>query len=110
MDPRKWPRRMVETAFTTAKTMLALPFKIRDEITAINELRTIGQVRQTHTFTWRYGDIAQLLVKATGETFRGMKEIYRAPWKLWSDTIGADDGKRHLLQTISLCGRKVVLL
>ncbi|XP_022118554.2 uncharacterized protein LOC110995611 isoform X1 [Pieris rapae] len=107
VDPRKWPRRMFETAFTTAKTMLTLPFKIRDEITAINELRTIGLVRQTDTFTWKYGDIAQLLVKATGETLRGMKEAYRAPWKLWTDTIGADDGKRHLLQTISLCGRKV---
>ncbi|CAF4815135.1 unnamed protein product [Pieris macdunnoughi] len=67
----------------------------------------IGLVRQTNTFTWKYGDIAQLLVKATGETLRGMKDAYRAPWKLWTDTIGADDGKRHLLQSIFFCGRKV---
>ncbi|CAK1545870.1 unnamed protein product [Leptosia nina] len=107
VDPRKWPRRMLETALSTSKTILTLPIKIRDEMVAVNQLRTTGQVRQTHTLTWKYGDLAQLFVKATSETLRGMKEAYRAPWKLWTDTIGADDGKRHLLQTISLCGRKV---
>ncbi|CAG4919034.1 unnamed protein product [Colias eurytheme] len=107
VDPRKWPRRMIDAALTTTKIFVTLPFRMRDEILALNELKNTGQVRQTHTLTWKYGDLIQLFVKALGETIRGTVEAYRAPRKLWTDTIGADDGKRHLLQTISLCGRKV---
>lgn len=108
VDPRKWPGRIIDTALSTTRTLFTLPLKLWDEITAVQELHTFGQVRRIHTLTWKYGDILKLLMKATGETLRGAKEAYRAPWKLWTDTIGADDGKRHLLQTISLCGRKVL--
>lgn len=52
--------------------------------------------------------LAQLAVKASGEAWRGMLEAYRAPIKLWTDTLRPDNnGQRHALQTVSLCGRKV---
>lgn len=88
---------------------LRLPVTLRDEVMALNDLRTTGQVRHVNTLIWKYGDIGQLWVKATLEALRGIIEIYRAPANFWTDAIRADGGKRHLLQTVSLCGRKVRL-
>lgn len=106
-DPRKWPRRVLGTTMSTTRTVLKLPFTIKDELIALNELRINGHVRQTNTLTWKYAELAQLCVRAMYEAWRGVVETYRAPAKLWEDTVRADDGKRHLLQTVSLCGRKV---
>lgn len=107
LDPRKWPRRTVNAALTTARMILTLPFLIKNEIKALNELRNCGHVKQMDTLTWKYAELAQLCAKASAETFRGLHEIYRAPHRLWTEAIRADDGQRHLLQTVSLCGRKV---
>ncbi|XP_069358163.1 uncharacterized protein [Maniola hyperantus] len=106
-DPRKWPRKFFETTYSTTRMFLRLPASIRDEVLALNDLRTTGQVRHVNTLTWKYGDIGLLWVKATVEALLGLIEIYRAPANFWTVTISADDGKRHLLQTVSLCGRKV---
>lgn len=92
---------------TTCRTIVKLPFRIKDELVALNELRCTGHVRQMSTLTWQYAELAQLCVRALYEAWRGVVETYRAPAKLWEDTVSADDGKRHLLQTVSLCGRKV---
>ncbi|RVE43849.1 hypothetical protein evm_011517 [Chilo suppressalis] len=108
VDPRKWPRRAFNAALTTALTIIKFPIRLRDEIVALNQLRKIGHVKEMHTLTWKYAELAQLCARAVSEACRGMLEIYRAPAKLWEDTVGADDGKSHLLQTVSLCGRKVV--
>ncbi|XP_063824081.1 uncharacterized protein LOC135073812 [Ostrinia nubilalis] len=107
-DPRKWPRRLFSVALTTTKSIIKLPLRLRDELVALNELRTTGQVKQFNTLTWQYAEIAQLCARAVSEAWRGLVETYRAPSKLWEDTVRADDGKRHLLQTVSLCGRKVI--
>lgn len=107
-DPRKWPKRTFKTITTSTVLMLKLPFRVRDEILALNELKNTGHVKQPNTLTWRYGELAQLCVRATNEAWNGLLEIYRAPAKLWTDTIRTDDGKRHLLQAVSLCGRKVI--
>lgn len=64
-------------------------------------------MRLSHTLTWKYAELGQLCARATGEAWRGAVEVYRAPAQLWHDTVRADDGKRHLLQSVSLCGRKV---
>ncbi|KAM3967347.1 uncharacterized protein ACR2FA_011692 [Aphomia sociella] len=106
-DPRKWFSRIFNTALTTSREVIRLPLRVKDELLALNELRCTGQVNQAHTLTWKYGELAQLCVRASNEAWRGLVETYRAPGKLWEDTIGADDGRRHMLQTISLCGRKV---
>ncbi|XP_023941810.1 uncharacterized protein LOC112048508 [Bicyclus anynana] len=106
-DPRKWPRKIFEATYSTARMFINLPTCIWDEVIALNELRTTGQVRHVNTLTWKYGDIGQLWVKATVEALRGLIEIYRAPANFWTDTIHADGGKRHILQTVSLSGRKV---
>ncbi|XP_039749563.1 uncharacterized protein LOC120626223 isoform X2 [Pararge aegeria] len=106
-DPRKWPRKIFEATYSTTQIFLRLPASIRDEVMALNDLRTTGQVKHINTLTWKYGDIGQLWVKATAEAMRGLVEIYRAPSNFWTDTIRADGGKRHILQTVSLCGRKV---
>ncbi|XP_013200230.2 uncharacterized protein LOC106142857 [Amyelois transitella] len=106
-DPRKWPQRVIGTALTTTKEFLKLPIRVKDELMALNEIRCTGQTRQAHTLTWKYGELGQLCARASKEAWRGIVETYRAPAKLWEDTIGADDGQRHLLQTVSLCGRKV---
>lgn len=74
---------------------------------ALLELKRNGHVRLSHTLTWKYAELGQLCVRATGEAWRGAVEVYRAPAQLWNDTVTADDGKRHLLQSVSLCGRKV---
>lgn len=66
-----------------------------------------GHVRNLDTVTWRYAELGQLCVAALDEAGKGLIEVYRAPARLWTETVGADDGKRHLLQTVSLCGRKV---
>ncbi|CAG4991936.1 unnamed protein product [Parnassius apollo] len=107
-DPRKWPRLTIKAALTTARTFIKLPFRIKDELTAIMELKSTGNVQQTQTLTWRYAKLVQMFTYATLEAWRCAVEVYRAPAELWIDTVGADDGKRHLLQTVSLCGRKVV--
>lgn len=83
------------------------PFRLRDELVALNELKNYGYAKQPNTITWKYGELAYLCARATGEAWQGLVEIYKAPSKLWTDTIRTDDGKRHLLQTVSLCGRKV---
>ncbi|KAG6455398.1 uncharacterized protein LOC115446888 isoform X2 [Manduca sexta] len=106
-DPRKWPRHTFGSMFFTIRTLIKFPFRLKDELVALNELKRFGHAKQPDTLTWKYGELAQLCVRATSEAWRGMMEIYRAPAKLWTDTIRADDGQRHLLQTISLCGRKV---
>lgn len=106
-DPRKWPRKIFGATYSTARMFLRLPVTLRDEVMALNDLRTTGQVRHVNTLTWKYGDIGQLWVKATLEALRGIIEIYRAPANFWTDAIRAEGGKRHLLQTVSLCGRKV---
>lgn len=92
---------------TTTKTAVNLPFQLRDEIKALKELKSTGQVSHPNTLTWKYGELAQLWVRATVEAWRGLVETYRAPGKLWEDTVRADDGHRNLLQTVNLCGRKV---
>lgn len=97
----------IGAAFSSLRQFVRLPFRIRNEIVALNELRTCGHARQADTMTWRYAELAQLCASAAGETMRGAAELYRAPSRLWTDTVGADDGNRHLLQTVSLCGRKV---
>ncbi|XP_053603817.1 uncharacterized protein LOC128671395 [Plodia interpunctella] len=107
VDPRKWPQRLFSSAVTTTKEFLRLPVRLKDELVALNEIRCTGQTRQAHTLAWKYGELGQLCARATVEAWRGVVETYRAPAKLWEDTIGADDGQRHLLQTVSLCGRKV---
>ncbi|KPJ02853.1 hypothetical protein RR46_02780 [Papilio xuthus] len=107
-DPRKWPRLTLSAAFSTARAFLKLPFTLKDELTAIREFKLTGHVKQTNTITWKYAELAQTLMNATLEAWRCAVEVYRAPAELWSDTVGADDGNRHLLQTVSLCGRKVV--
>lgn len=86
-----------------------LPLRLIDELRALLELKNTGHVKLSHTLTWKYAELAQLCVRATGEAWRGVVEAYRAPGQLWTDTIGVDDGPRHLLQTVSLCGRKVSL-
>lgn len=106
-DPRKWINRIFNTALTATGKVIRLPIRIKDELVALNELRNTGQVSQAHTLTWKYGELAQLCVRATNEVWRGLVEAYRAPASLWDETVGADDGRRHMLQTISLCGRKV---
>ncbi|XP_059056672.1 uncharacterized protein LOC131850467 [Achroia grisella] len=106
-DPRKWLNRIFNTALSTTGKVIRLPVRIKDELVALNELRSTGQVSQAHTLTWKYGELAQLCVRATHEAWRGLIETYRAPANLWEETVGADDGRRHMLQTISLCGRKV---
>lgn len=106
-DPRKWPRRVFNAAVTTARAAVNLPFQLRDEVKALKELKDTGQVNHPNTLTWKYGELAQLWVRATIEAWRGLVETYRAPSKLWEDTVKADDGHRHLLQTVNLCGRKV---
>lgn len=110
MDPRKWPRRTFNAAFSTTRATMKLPLQIRDELKAIKELRNTGRVMYPHTLTWKYGELAQLWVRATLEAWRGLVEAYRSPGKFWTDTVGADDGQRHLLQTVNLCGRKVGVL
>jgi hypothetical protein len=107
MDPRKWPRRAFFATFTTTRTVIKLPVILRDELHALNQLRTTGHVKEMHTLTWKYAELAQLCARAWQEAWNGLVEIYRAPAKLWDDTVRSDDGKRHLLQTVSLCGRKV---
>ncbi|XP_072940127.1 uncharacterized protein [Epargyreus clarus] len=107
LDPRKWPRTILGTAMTTTRTIVTFPYKVWDELLALNELRATGHVRRSHTMTWKYGEIAQLWARASAEAWRGVVQAYRAPSRLWTDTVGADDGKRHLLQSVSLCGRKV---
>ncbi|XP_046962959.1 uncharacterized protein LOC124532230 [Vanessa cardui] len=107
IDPRKWPKRIFLATYSATQMLLKLPTMIRDEVVAINDLRTTGRVKKTNTFTWRYGDIGTLCVKATGEALRAMSELYKAPAYFWTDTVRSDDGKRHMLQTVSLCGRKV---
>lgn len=87
--------------------MFKLPSIVRDEVIAFNELLTTGRVKQTHTYIWKYSDIGQLCMKATNEALKVLIEMYRAPSCFWNDIIRADDGKRHMLQTVSLCGRKV---
>ncbi|XP_026737587.1 uncharacterized protein LOC113500874 [Trichoplusia ni] len=106
-DPRKWPGLVFGAAYTSIRQFFTMPLKIRNEIVALNELRTCGHVRQPDTLTWKYTELAQLCLGAFGEVQRGVLEVYRAPARLWTDIVGADDGKRHLLQTVSLCGRKV---
>ncbi|CAK1598615.1 unnamed protein product [Parnassius mnemosyne] len=107
-NPRKWPRLTVRTALTATRTFIKLPFRIKDELIALRELKNIGNVQQTQTITWRYAKLMQMFTHATLEAWRCAVEVYKAPAELWADTVGADDGKRHLLQTASLCGRKVV--
>ncbi|XP_068631266.1 uncharacterized protein [Battus philenor] len=107
-DPRKWPRLTIGAALSTTRTILKLPFMIKDELKAVRELRTTGHVQQTNTITWKYAELAQMFINASVEAWKCAVEVYRAPAEMWNDAVGADDGKRHLLQTISLCGRKVV--
>ncbi|XP_048479089.1 uncharacterized protein LOC105380624 [Plutella xylostella] len=107
IDPRKWPRAIISTTYTTLRTILRLPLTIREEILALRDLNKSGQVYYTNTYTWKYAGLAQLAVRAGSEAWRGMVAAYRAPAKLWTDTIRSDDGQRHALQTVSLCGRKV---
>lgn len=109
-DPRKWPGMAIGAAFSSLRQFICLPLRIRNELVALNELRTCGHARQPDTLTWKYAELAQLCVAAINETTRAALEVYRAPARLWTDTIGADDGHRHLLQTVSLCGRKVPTL
>ncbi|XP_063377233.1 uncharacterized protein LOC134664490 [Cydia fagiglandana] len=106
-DPRKWPRRAFGTFISVTRAVLRLPIRIRDEIRALNELKKTGQVIYPNTLTWKYAGLAQLSLRAMGEAWQTMAEIYKAPATLWSDTVGADDGQRHQLQTVNLCGRKV---
>ncbi|XP_049870405.1 uncharacterized protein LOC126369862 [Pectinophora gossypiella] len=106
-DPRKWPRRAIGTAITTTKTAIKLPLQLHNEIKALRELKNTGQVVHPNTLMWKYGELLQLWVRAMLEAWRGVVATYRAPAKLWSDTVAADDGHRHLLQTVNLCGRKV---
>nr|XP_049694565.1 uncharacterized protein LOC110383941 [Helicoverpa armigera]XP_049694566.1 uncharacterized protein LOC110383941 [Helicoverpa armigera] len=106
-DPRKWPGMAIGAAFSSLRQFICLPLRIKNELVALNELRTCGHARQPDTLTWKYAELAQLCVAAINETTRAALEVYRAPARLWTDTIGADDGHRHLLQTVSLCGRKV---
>lgn len=106
-DPRKWPRRMFGATITTARLMVTLPMRVRDEMVALRSLRDSGHVHNNHTFLWRYGGLAQLCVRAVAEAWRGSRAAYRAPAQLWIDTVRADDGHKHALQTVSLCGRKV---
>lgn len=108
-DPRKWPRRVFDLTLSSTASVVRLPVRIRDEMRALVELRRNGHVRLSHTLTWKYAELGQLCVRATGEAWRGVVEVYRAPAQLWNDTVRADDGKRHLLQTVSLCGRKVIV-
>lgn len=93
---------------TTTRTFVKFPFQLRDELKALKELKNTGQLNYPHTLTWKYGELTQLWVRATIEAWRGIVETYRAPATLWEDTVRADDGHRHLLQTVNLCGRKVV--
>lgn len=106
-DPRKWPGLMFGATITSLRTFIKLPLRLRNELIALNELRIRGHTRYPDTLTWKYTELAQLCLAALGEATRGLIEIYRAPARLWTETIGTDDGKRHLLQTLSLCGRKV---
>lgn len=106
-DPRKWPKRTFRTALLSTRIFFKLPLLIREEARALLELKNLGHVKLSHTMTWKYAELAQLCVRASGEAWRGIKEVYKAPRELWIDTIGVDDGPRHLLQTVSLCGRKV---
>ncbi|XP_041971276.1 uncharacterized protein LOC121727468 [Aricia agestis] len=108
VDPRKWPRKLFKTTVSTAYSIVTLPFKIRDELTALYDLRFKGEVKQMNTLTWKYGELGQLWIKATVETWRYLIEAYRAPAQLWSDAMRNDTGKQHMLQTISLCGRKAI--
>ncbi|CAG9795146.1 unnamed protein product [Diatraea saccharalis] len=106
-DPRKWPRKTINATLSTIVSFIKFPLRLRDEIVALNQLRKNGHVKEMHTLTWKYAELAQLCARAFQEAYTGVVEIYRAPAKLWEDTIRADDGKSHLLQTVSLCGRKV---
>lgn len=54
-----------------------------------------------------FAGLAQLAVRASREAARGFLAAYKAPIKLWTDTLHSDNGQRHALQTVSLCGRKV---
>lgn len=94
----------------TTRTVVHLPFWIKDEILALNELKNSGHVNRLNTLTWKYAELAQLCARASGEAWRGIVEVYHAPAKLWTDTIRADVGPKHLLQTVSLCGRKVSIV
>ncbi|KAJ8733425.1 hypothetical protein PYW08_001723 [Mythimna loreyi] len=106
-DPRKWPGMAFGAAWSSFRQFVRLPFQIRNELVALSELRACGHARQPDTLTWKYAELAQLCVAAVSEAWRGALEVYRAPARLWTDTIGVDDGHKHLLQTVSLCGRKV---
>ncbi|KAF9800487.1 hypothetical protein SFRURICE_013039 [Spodoptera frugiperda] len=106
-DPRKWPGMAIGAIFTSLRQFFVLPLRVRNELIALNELRSCGHARQPDTLTWKYAELAQLCVAAVSEACQGVLEVYRAPARLWTDTIGADDGNRHVLQTVSLCGRKV---
>lgn len=81
---------------------------MKDEAIALYELKRTGHVRYPGTLTWQYAGLVQLALQAKGEAWRALVQIYRAPMHLWTDTIRTDDGKRNILQTVSLCGRKVV--
>ncbi|KAL4708318.1 hypothetical protein ACJJTC_007724 [Scirpophaga incertulas] len=107
-NPRKWPRRTFDTTLMTTRVFFKMPFWLRDELVALNQLRTKGHVKEMNTLTWKYAELAQLCVRAFLEAWTALVETYRAPAKLWVDTIKSDDGKRHLLQTVNLCGRKVI--
>lgn len=87
--------------------MFKLPTIVKNEVAAFNELRDTGRVRLTNTYVWKYSDIGQLCMKATNEALKVAVEMYKAPVCFWNDICRADDGPRHMLQTVSLCGRKV---
>ncbi|OWR44458.1 uncharacterized protein LOC116766729 [Danaus plexippus] len=106
-DPRKWPGKCLQASYSATRMIFKLPSTIWGELVALNDLRTTGHVRYVNTLTWKYGDLGKLWVKATIEALKGAIQMYRAPANFWTNTIGADDGKRNILQTSSLCGRKV---
>ncbi|KAI8424160.1 hypothetical protein MSG28_002750 [Choristoneura fumiferana] len=106
-DPRKWPRRAFGFALTMTRGLLRLPLRIRDEMRALKELKRTGQVIYPNTLTWKYAGLGQLSARAACEAWRTVLQVYKTPATLWTDTIGADDGQRHQLQTVNLCGRKV---
>lgn len=107
LDPRKLPKKIIAATYNTTLLMVKLPTMLKDEVAAFNELRHTGRVRLSHTYMWKYSDIGQLCMKATNEALQVMTEMYKAPACFWNDIVRADNGPRHMLQTVSLCGRKV---
>lgn len=108
LDPRTIFMTSLRSFKYVVSFLLLWPITVLNEVNSLRTYIAYGHSLYPNTFVFSCVNYIPLIYGAAKEFVYIMGLIYTAPIVLYTDILCAEgDMKRHNLQTISLCGRKV---